>query len=33
MVQAGYMGIKSGEGFYKYTPGSKDITVSSRLMK
>jgi 3-hydroxybutyryl-CoA dehydrogenase len=33
MVQAGHLGIKSSEGFYKYTPGSKDITVSSRLMK
>ncbi|MEQ8241396.1 MAG: 3-hydroxybutyryl-CoA dehydrogenase [Cyclobacteriaceae bacterium] len=29
MVTAGYKGAKTGEGFYKYTPGSKDIEVSS----
>jgi 3-hydroxybutyryl-CoA dehydrogenase len=29
MVTAGYLGAKSGEGFYKYTKGSKDIVVSS----
>ncbi len=28
MVTAGYLGAKSGEGFYKYTPGSKDLVVS-----
>ena len=31
MVQAGFMGVKSGEGFYKYTPGSKDLVVSERF--
>jgi 3-hydroxybutyryl-CoA dehydrogenase len=31
MVTAGYLGIKSGEGFYQYTPGSKDLVVSSRF--
>ncbi len=33
MVTAGYLGAKSGEGFYKYTAGSKDITVSERFSK
>ena len=28
MVTAGYLGVKSGEGFYKYTSGSKDLVVS-----
>ena len=32
-VQAGYLGVKSGEGFYKYTPGSKELVVSSRFKK
>lgn len=31
MVAAGKMGVKSGEGFYTYTPGSKDLVVSSRF--
>ena len=33
MVQAGYKGVKSGEGFYKYTAGSKDSIVSPRFSK
>jgi len=28
MVAAGKLGVKSGEGFYTYTPGSKDLVVS-----
>jgi 3-hydroxybutyryl-CoA dehydrogenase len=32
MVTAGYLGAKSGEGFYKYTPGSKDLVVSQRFL-
>jgi len=31
MVQAGFYGVKSGEGFYKYTPGSKDLVISERF--
>lgn len=31
MVTAGYLGVKSGEGFYKYTQGSKDLVVSERF--
>jgi len=32
MVTAGYLGVKSGEGFYKYEAGSKDLVVSERFM-
>jgi len=28
MVAAGHKGIKSGQGFYVYTPGSKDLVVA-----
>ena len=33
MVEAGYKGVKTGEGFYQYTPGSKDLVVASRFSK
>ncbi|MCB9306789.1 MAG: 3-hydroxybutyryl-CoA dehydrogenase [Lewinellaceae bacterium] len=31
MVTAGKLGVKSREGFYAYTPGSKDIEVAARF--
>ncbi len=31
MVTAGFLGIKSGEGFYKYQAGSKELVVSERF--
>ena len=31
MVTAGKLGVKSGEGFYIYTAGSKDLVVSRRF--
>jgi 3-hydroxybutyryl-CoA dehydrogenase len=33
MVEAGYKGVKTGEGFYQYTAGSKDLKVASRFKK
>jgi 3-hydroxybutyryl-CoA dehydrogenase len=33
MVQAGHKGIKTGSGFYKYTPGNKDLVVADRFVK
>lgn len=33
MVAAGYKGRKSGEGFYHYTPGSKELIPASRFKK
>jgi 3-hydroxybutyryl-CoA dehydrogenase len=32
MVTAGKLGVKTGEGFYVYTPGSKETTVSPRFV-
>lgn len=32
MVTAGFKGVKTGEGFYQYTPGSKDLVVSKRFV-
>jgi 3-hydroxybutyryl-CoA dehydrogenase len=31
MVHANYLGIKTGEGFYKYSKGSKELVVSERF--
>lgn len=33
MVTAGYLGVKSGEGFYKYQKGSKETVVSGRFTR
>jgi 3-hydroxybutyryl-CoA dehydrogenase len=33
MVTAGYLGAKSGEGFYKYTVGVKEIAISPMFLK
>ena len=33
MVMAGRLGAKSGEGFYQYTAGSKDLVVAERFRK
>ena len=33
MVMAGKLGVKSGEGFYAYTAGSKDLIVSKSFSK
>jgi len=33
MVTAGRLGVKTGEGFYTYTPGSKDLIVSKYFLR
>ena len=33
MVEAGEKGIKSGSGFYKYTPGNKELIQAERFRK
>ncbi len=33
MVQAGYKGVKTGEGFYSYSHGTKDLVVAERFIK
>lgn len=33
MVQAGHKGVKSGSGFYKYQPGSKELVVADRFKR
>jgi len=33
MVTAGKLGVKSGEGFYLYTAGSKDLVISPTFNK
>jgi 3-hydroxybutyryl-CoA dehydrogenase len=33
MVTAGHLGAKSGQGFYKYTAGSKDLVVADSFKK
>jgi 3-hydroxybutyryl-CoA dehydrogenase len=33
MVTAGHLGVKSGNGFYQYTAGSKELVVASRFRK
>uniref|UniRef100_UPI0040471F60 3-hydroxyacyl-CoA dehydrogenase family protein n=1 Tax=Roseivirga sp. TaxID=1964215 RepID=UPI0040471F60 len=33
MVTAGYLGVKSGEGFYSWNHGTKDLVVSTQFTK
>ncbi len=32
IVTAGQLGVKTGEGFYTYSPGSKNLTVNKRFL-
>ena len=32
MVIAGHLGVKSGNGFYKYTPGNKELIVADKFV-
>ena len=33
MVQAGHRGVKTGTGFYQYTPGNKELVVAERFRR
>lgn len=33
MVTSGNLGVKSGEGFYKYTPGNKELVVADQFKR
>jgi 3-hydroxybutyryl-CoA dehydrogenase len=33
MVQAGHKGVKTGNGFYEYSKGSKDLKISERFLR
>jgi len=33
MVTAGHLGVKTGNGFYKYTAGSKDLVVADKFAR
>jgi 3-hydroxybutyryl-CoA dehydrogenase len=33
MVTAGHLGVKSGNGFYTYTPGNKELLVAGKFSK
>ncbi len=33
MVAAGHKGVKSGNGFYKYTPGNKELVVADKFKR
>ncbi|MEY4595290.1 MAG: hypothetical protein RIQ47_1700, partial [Bacteroidota bacterium] len=33
MVTAGQLGVKSGQGFYQYSAGSKELVVAPKFKK